>query len=249
MGLQTGNFTNALRFFDKGFIMTVDTVSIVIPMYNNWHLTHAILFDILQYNSSVDEIILINNGCTEQAVFDGIRWWRETSKQLPQIRIYNIKENVGFLKACNKGVPSATGDVVILVSNDVRMQYDVASLARNVFKKDSKLIMGGILYENSTGWNEFTYKGKSRIFKYLEGWLLIFTKSAWEDVGGFDERYVPNDYEDVDISTSWLAKGYTLASLSSDKVRHLGAQTIGFSNERQALTERNREKFRKKWLK
>ena len=36
-----------------------------------------------------------------------------------------IEKNVGFLKACNVGVKEAKGDIIILVSNDVRIHNDI----------------------------------------------------------------------------------------------------------------------------
>lgn len=226
-----------------------NTISIVIPTYGHWpDLTHQLLLDIYQNNREADEIIIINDGHEKvKEIYDGIDWWRE-NRLLPQIKFLDLKENVGFLRACNKGISKVKNDIVILVSNDVRLQDNIVSLVRNVFKSNSKLILGGILYETSTGWNEFKdKKGKPKVFPYLEGWLLVFTKKAWDELEGFDEIYAPNDMEDVDFSTKAIDKGYALSALSSTKLRHLSGQTLGFFPEREALTKRNRKLFAEKW--
>lgn len=217
-------------------------VSIVIPTYNHWDLTHQLLMDIYKYNNSVDEILIVDDGSTEQDVTSGSQWWM--ASMLPQLQYHRCDENMKFLRACNWGVAKATGDVIILVSNDVRMQDDIVSLVRNVMREDSKVVMGGVLYTESTGWNEF--KGH-KIFPYLEGWLLIFSKCAWNEIGGFDELYAPNDFEDVDFSTKAISLGYTLVPLSSTKVRHIGSQTIGYNPAREKITIKNRKKFAEKW--
>ena len=219
-------------------------ISFVIPSFNHWDLTHQILYDIYNTSPNVEEVLVINNGSIDKENYTGIQWW-ENTKMLP-ITDLLIEKNVGFLKACNVGVKEAKGDIIILVSNDVRIHNDILPYILQCMKiyKD-RCIIGGKLYTESTGWNNFDGK----IFPYLEGWLLAFTKDAWNEIGGFDPLYIPNDFEDIDFSISAKALGYTLISLPAVDTTHIGAQTISYGPEREALTEINREKFRKKWVK
>lgn len=225
--------------------MTDHHVSIIIPMYDRWELTHQLLFDIL-HHCNVDclhEVIIANNGSSNEFVPNGIKWWKSLGK-LP-IKEFKADENVGFIRICNFAVSKAKGDIIILISNDVRVQTDIVTRIVQILE-DGKNIVGGVLYENDTGWN--TFRGK--IYPYLEGWLLGFSKEAWDEIGGFDERYVPNDFEDVDFSTVASVLDYNLVPLNAGtKVWHIGAQTIHYGPEREALTKRNKEKFRRKWVK
>lgn len=215
-------------------------VSFVIPIYNHFSLVNQLLVDI-NANTKPDEIIIVDDFSNDTETLDGIAWW---AHNYDNIKVLRPIENLGFLKAANYGVSQATGDAVCLISSDVRVEDDLAKLVRELLSADSRLLIGGILYSHDTGWNTFD----SKTFPYLEGWLICCLKSAWQDIGGFDEQYAPNDFEDVDISTTAYQKGYTLVQLANPKIRHLGAQTIGYGDERQALTVRNREKFRTKWL-
>lgn len=217
-------------------------ISIVIPTFNKWELAHQLLFDLYQFNRDVYEVLIINNGSTELDYFQGLEWWREN--KMLSLRVLEMEENVGFLRACNAGVRAAKGDVIILVSNDVRIKENITKNILDILSK-SKSIIGGKYYLSSTGWNEFD----GQIFPYLEGWLLAFEKEGWNEIGCFDEIFAPNDYEDVDFSTAALAKGYTLVELAGSKITHLGSQTISYGPEREAITKQNREKFRKKWVK
>lgn len=216
-------------------------ISIVIPTYNHWNLCHQLLFDLYEFNQDVMEVLVINNGSTEIDYFQGVGWWKET-KMLP-LRILELEENVGFIRACNAGVRASKGDIIILVSNDVRIRENITNRISDILSK-SMSIVGGKYYLQSTGWNDFGDK----VFPYLEGWLLAFTKEAWNEIGGFDEIFVPNDYEDIDFSTKALALGYSLVELEGSKIAHLGSQTISYGYEREAITKQNREKFRKKWV-
>jgi GT2 family glycosyltransferase len=216
-------------------------ISIVIPTFNHWILLHQILFDLYTNCSKADEVLVVNNGSTDLECTTGMDWWVQ-SKMLP-IEEVKIEKNVGFLRAANIGVREAKGDVVILISNDVRVQCDLVDIVSK--SVNDKTIVGGVLYDRSTGWNEFNGK----VFPYLEGWLLAFTKQAWDDIGGFDRLYEPCDFEDVDFSTTAIRKGYTLVGLSNPNLYHMGGQTLGYNPEREKLTKINQQKFKDKWIK
>lgn len=214
-------------------------VSFVIPMYEHFSLTNQILMDIYTYSSSVDEVLLLDNGSRENLTRSGLDMWLK-SGVLP-LRVIGVEKNIGFLRICNWGVPQAEHENIVLISNDVRIESDLAEEIRR--RLSDNVILGGVLYRGSTGWNEFD----NQIYPYLEGWLLAFKERAWEDIGGFDDDYAPNDFEDMDFSTAALNMGYSLVPLDG-KYTHLAAQTIGYNSERLAITERNRERFREKWV-
>lgn len=214
-------------------------VSFVIPVFNNFHLINDLLVNIRDH-SAPDEILVVDDCSNDPTTLDGLAFWSHNYN----VKVYRPLENLHFLKASNYGVSKATGDAICLISSDVKIEVDLAKLVRELLELDPKLFIGGIVYRDTTGWNEFDKK----IFPYAEGWLLCCLKSAWEELGGFDEQFAPHDFEDVDISTTAVEKGYTLVSLDCRQIRHLGAQTIGYTDARRELTERNREKFRAKWM-
>lgn len=209
--------------------------SFVIPTYNNYHLLHQLLYDIYRNCSPVHEVIIMDNG-KDQETTDGIEWWMMT-KMLP-IKYERNNENLGFLLSSNKGLKKATGDVVCLVSTDVRIHKDVVQYYDKT--KGFADIFGGRLIDWESGWN-FGYP-------YLEGWFLLATKQVWETLEYFDERYAPNDMEDVDLSVKAYKLGMILAIYPEDYVSHIGAQTISYGAEREAITLKNKQKFEEKWI-
>lgn len=215
--------------------------SFVIPNYNRWDLCHTLLFDIYQKCSPVYEVIVVNDGCTQEESFTGLRWWID-SGMLP-VREIRIDENVGFLLASNEGLMDADGDIVCLISNDVRVQDDIVTMIEYQLKTTYKSLVGGRLLEFDTGWNKFG----DRTFPYVEGWLLATWRDNWKELGYFDERLAPNDYEDVDLSATAKSLDYILFALPEGSLIHHGAQSIGYNDKRLELTKRNREKFREKW--
>lgn len=218
--------------------------SFVIPCWNHYNLLHQILFDIYQKCSRgpIKEVIVMDNGSTDQDFADGIDWWK-TNGMLP-IRHLRTRENVGFLRASNIGLKKAEGDIICLISDDVRIHKDIVASILS-FDPIELLLIGGRLLDWDTGWNTFD----GRVFPYLEGWLLAAHRDVWSTIDYFDELYAPNDMEDVDISTKAIECGYSLATLPENYTTHIGAQSIGYSPEREALTKINKEKFRNKWIK
>lgn len=219
------------------------TVSVVIPTYNHYELIHQSLWDLYKKTSGIDEVLVVNDASTDDTFYIGLSWWKD-QKLLP-IKELRLKENVGFLRASNKGVAKASGDVIVLLSNDVRVYRDFIQEVVDILHENDKHLIGGRLLDWDTGWNVFNGK----LYQYIEGWLLACTKDAWNRFGGFDERFVPNDYEDVDLSTTALDLGYSLVELSNGCVEHIGAQSIGYNVEREKITNSNKEKFAKKWIK
>ena len=219
-------------------------LSVVIPTYNHWNLTHQLLFDLYQTcRNSLDEVLVVNDASTDDTVYQGLKWWKE-QKMLP-LKELRLNENCGFLRTANKGMAKASGDILVLLSNDVRVMDDFCGQIKELIEKDKKVLIGNRLIAFDSGWN--TFNGKT--YPYLEGWILACTKDAWKELDGFDDQYAPNDFEDVDLSTRAASLGYSLVSLDNSRVTHIGAQSIGYNPEREAITKRNREKFKEKWVK
>ena len=220
----------------------MSTFSFVIPTYNHYNLLHATLYDIYQKCSPVHEVIVVDDCSTDQDYHDGLEWWKSNG-MLP-VRHIRMKENSMFLKASNAGLKRATGDIICLLSNDVRIHKDIVLDITGMVRAYENCLIGGRYLDFDTGWNTFG----SVMFPYLEGWLLATSRKNWEELGYFDVQYAPSDMEDVDLSATARMRGYHLLPLSPTSTTHIGGQSIGFNPEREKITIANKEKFRQKWL-
>jgi GT2 family glycosyltransferase len=219
------------------------TISIVIPAFNNWKHTHSLLFDIYNNFPQDTEIIVADDCSTDEEVMTGLNWW-QTGLLKDRLRVIRNEKNVGFLRNSNFAVSKATNEIVALISNDVKISdKTIAPKLEEIFKQSTGFtLVGNRLLDFDTGWNTIGTK----VYPYLEGYFLSFKKSEWTTVGGFDERFMPFDFEDVDISTTYVAGGGKLVFLDAEML-HLGAQSYKYSPEREAQTKANQEKFRQKW--
>lgn len=213
--------------------------SFVIPAYKNYTDLHQLLFDIYKNCSQPHEILILDDNSNDKETLDGLAWWTSNG-MLPIQHIRNV-ENLGFLKNSNKGLKMATGDILCLISTDVRIHKDIVKFSDAI---NSNELIGGRYLDWDTGWN--TFNGKT--FPYIEGWLLCASKDFWKEVDYFDERYSPNDMEDIDISTKVLEVSGVLRVFPSEYVEHGGAHSIGYTPEREELTKRNKKKFEEKWI-
>jgi len=66
---------------------------------------------------------------------------------------------------------------------------------------------------------------KSRI-EQPAGAFLMFPRAAWEAVGGFDERYWPVWFEDVDFCTRLRSAGYCAYYNPAAVAKHVGSHSI-----------------------
>lgn len=208
------------------------STSVVIPLYGYWEGCHRLLYDLYQNCSLIEEVIIVDNGNPQKHIQEGLAWWK-SNKMLP-IEVISLKENIGFTKASNIGLKTAVEDRAILISTDVRVHKDI--IAQEI--KGGEL-WGGRLIDWNSGWNFGN--------PYIEGWILDSWKASWAAAGYFDESYAPYDMEDVDLSKTYTWLGGSLHTYPEGYVSHEGAKSIGYNDERENTTKRNKEYFRKKW--
>lgn len=219
-----------------------EDLSIVVLCYNRYELTHQLLSDIKQHCPKVGEVIVVNNGSEDPNVERGLEFWKGL-KVLP-LKLHHLDENQGFIGGMNFGIKRAQEELVAVISNDVRITSSRFShLVVDNFNRDGHILLGATTYTQDTGWNRFG----GVVHPYLSGHFLVATKEFWDITNGFDPRYAPSDYEDVDLSQQALQMGYDLIELPAGTIQHIGGGTYGYNPERFARTQRNRIKYAEKW--
>ncbi len=221
--------------------MTKPDHSIVFLTYNRPVLIDQRLDEIDQHLAHRDdfEVVVFDNGSTDYGV-RLVLISRSNICGFP-LRIINQKPNIGFGKGFNKAVKHAEGEVLYIVSDDVAIFGDIIrpSLIHN-----PNLVMCHRKINAGAGWNDFPEIS----IIYPDGYFLAMHKSAWERLGGFDERFYPHDYEDLDIGMKILHdESLELIERPDFPIRHAAASTIGYSDARYEHTCKMRALFAEKW--
>jgi GT2 family glycosyltransferase len=210
-------------------------VSVIVPVYNQAHLTANF---IKQFNRCIGgdaELIIMSDGSQ-----DGT----EELLKASGVKHIHRAENKGFSITCNQGAEIANGEILIFMNNDIIFHESfIPQVLECVEEHNGRCLFGAQMIDMNGGWNRF---GKILI-PYLVGWFLGSTKSLFHELGKFDEIYSPFDYEDIDLCMSALRLGIPLVQLPV-RMQHLGGQSFAhIGGAREIITRRNREIFAHKW--
>lgn len=224
------------------------SISIIIPCFDRFDLTNDLLNSLYRVErEKITEVVIVDDGSLKAETSIGLADWQN---KWDAVRVLRFCDNTGFTLAANAGLRSAIGDVKVLISNDVQIHAPFLDGVIELLSRNPKYLIGNLLRTGDTGWNAFVIDGNKITFIYLEGYFLAARKQTWETLGYFDEQYAPGDYEDVDVSTKAMnTPGFDIVALNNPAIVHLGAQTFCYSDKRLRITEVNKRKFEKKWLK
>ncbi len=217
--------------------------SIIIPVFNNVDYTFQCIRSLLrEVDLQSDEIIIVNNGSTDQ-----------TAQLLDRLQgvvgaIHN-STNVGFVQACNQGANLARGRYLVFLNNDTVVKPGwlgnlVATIDTNaavgavgsmlVYPDGSLQEAGGIIWSDGTGCNygkgrdpQLSIFQYAREVDYCSAASLLVRKDLFEKAGGFDERYTPAYYEDVDLCFAIRSLGFKVVYQPKSMVIHYEGVTAG----------------------
>ena len=241
-------------------------VSIVIPCWNKAELTLSCLQSLqATTDPALFEVILVDNGSTDATV----NLARAAGRRFTVVR---NDDNVGFGPACNQGAARARGDIVLFLNNDTVLMPGwleplVAALDEDeaLGAVQPKLLFpdgrlndaGGLVFGGGEPWiygkgnpepdaPEFSCR---RAPDYASGACLAVRKTAFDEVGGFDDRFAPAYYEDTDLSFALRAAGWRVLYEPASRVVHLEGGTAGtdLSQGIKRTQVGNAVKFAQKW--
>ncbi len=237
-------------------------VSIIIPVFNNWHFTDKCLRSVLEHTEGDYEVIVVDNNSTD-----------ETPANLAAMSGLNIitnPENEVFVNACNQAAEVARGEYILLLNNDTEVTPGWLEAMRAPFADPrtgvvgAKLVYpdgslqeaGGIIWRDATGCNyghgddpdlpRYNYR---RSVDYCSGAALMIPGALWREIGGFDTRYAPAYYEDTDLCFTVRSLKYNVVYEPGAVVVHYGGASAGkeTTSGYKRFQDINRRKFIEKW--
>lgn len=238
-------------------------VSIVIPVYNEWVITHRCLWSILQHTEGEYEVIVADDCSTDETV--------NIATYVQGVHVVRHAENQRFLRNCNIAATQARGEFILLLNNDTAVTAGWLPPLLALFENESvgivgpKLLFpngklqeaGGIIWNDASGWNygradepsrpQYNYVRET---DYVSGAALMIRQSLWQAVDGFDEAFVPAYYEDTDLCFTARQAGFKVLYQPASTVVHYEGMSNGTDLEtgQKQYQVINQQRFYDKWL-
>ncbi len=239
-------------------------VSIIIPVYGQHVMTYTCLKSIAETCGKESIEVIVIDDCSPEPAAEALR-------EIGGITIVRNDVNLGFLKNCNKAAAMARGEFVLLLNNDVIVTPGWLAALRRVWEEradvgmvGAKLIYpdgrlqeaGGILWRDGSAWNWGRNQDASlpaynylREVDYCSGACLMLKREFWNQLDGFDERYVPAYYEDTDLAFRVREAGKKVFYQPAAVIVHFEGQSSG-TDVTQGVKQHqviNQETFYHRW--
>lgn len=185
-------------------------VTVIIPTYNRENELKVCLDALSNQTYKNYEIIVIDDGST-----DGTKKLVKTYKNIK----YIYQNNYGPAKARNKGIISATGEILAFTDDDCIPEKDWLKNAVPYFNNPSIIGVEGItmssdLYSTPTSIATINLHGK----KYSTC-NMFYRAEVFKEVGMFDEKFKSAWEEEYELACRILKKG-EIKFVDSVKVYH-----------------------------
>jgi len=227
-------------------------VSVIIVSWNALHHLRTFLPSVVASATRDVEIVLADNASTDGSA----EWVRAT---YPDVKIATFDRNYGYCGGNNRGAEAATGDILIFLNNDVRVDAQWIAPIVKRFRSDAAIGAIQPKLRSHERPNEFEYAGaaggfldahgfpfcRGRLFDTVEtdhgqydepgpifwasGAALCVRADVFRQAGGFDEDFVFH-MEEIDLCWRIQQLGFSVWYEPASVVYHLGGGSLPPSN-------------------
>ncbi len=229
--------------------------SVVIPVYNSLSYLKKSLPSILESDTTVPEVVVVDNGST-----DGTDEWLKEA--YPYILFRRFPSNRGFSRAVNEGIKLSSGKYILVINADVVLEKGFFSLFRQKITRATQVGMwqplilypeGNLVYSRglyisparrfyNLGEGELCGEEREREIFGPAGCCALYKRELLEEVK-IGEEYFDEDFffllEDFDLAWRARKRGWKAVYYPGVKAYHWGRVTFS-SRFRQYLSFRNR---------
>lgn len=236
--------------------------TLIVLAWNRWPLTRACLESLRQTDLEAAEVLVVDNGSTDETP--------QRLRELDWVRVLTLPENVGFVRGNNAGIAAAAADSdIVLVNNDMLFpQRDwlqqlrrraalpgVGIVGCRLVLPDGRLLHAGTYILPDTCWGQqigalekdLGQYGRDREVQGIVFACAYLRREVVDRLGGLATDF-ESYFEDTDFCLRAQDAGWkTLVCGAVTLVHDEHGTTAGDSSGRDALFQRSREVFRRKW--
>ena len=222
--------------------LAVKTLSIIIPNYNGARYLPPCFESLKRQTYPNLEVILVDDGSDDGSA-------SLTERDYPWVRVIRSPQNQGFIRAANRGIEQAAGEIIVLLNNDTEVgpgwaEALAAALERHagagiaaskirLFDQRQRLHSAGDGFGadgipiNRGVWEEDVGQFDQETFIFGGcGGAVAYTRSMLEEIGLFDEELFMY-CEDVDLNWRAQLAGYRCVFVPAAIVYHHLSATGG----------------------
>jgi N-acetylglucosaminyl-diphospho-decaprenol L-rhamnosyltransferase len=216
------------------------SIDVVIVVHNHYELTASCLRH-LRAQTIDHHVIVVDCGSTDDTRARLRAEW-------PAVQLEQFDDNCGFPRACNHGTAVGSGEIVVLLNNDVDCRPDflervvaplhdpaVGSVASLMIQPGGERIDGMGLAADAVlagfprlqGLPIACAHDATPVLMGAGGSAGAYRRSAWEQVGGLDET-IRFYMEDFDLALRLRIAGWRSVAEPAAVGVHLGSGTAGY---------------------
>lgn len=223
------------------------SVDVVIPVYGGWRHTRRCL-QALAAQTVPHAVLVVDNASPDDTV-------ARVAAEFPAVRVVEMGANTGFARAVNRGVAAGSGEVVVVLNNDVYLDADclerllapfgdprTGSAVPLLLALDGTHIdafgitvdptLAGFvrMHGRSADAAEATDAAHPLLGAY--GAAAAYRRAAFEAAGGLDERIFMYG-EELDLALRLDVAGWRCVGVAAARGIHVGGATAGKGSARQ----------------
>ena len=252
-------------------LTTEGKVSIIIPNKNHLSDLKTCIQSILKRTTYKNyEIIIVDNGSTEERLFN----YYETLREEPNIQVLSLDIPFNYSTLNNFAVSHATGEYYLLLNNDIEIltpdwlqemlmyaqRPDVGAVGAMLYYPDDTvqhagvcLGVGGVACHSFCRYDkkDFGYMGRlcfAQNVSAVTAACMMVKASVWHEVEGLDESFKVA-FNDVDLCMKIRKAGYLIVWTPHAEAYHYESKSRGLEDtpEKRARFLDETIRFQSKW--
>jgi GT2 family glycosyltransferase len=246
------------------------SAAILIPTRDRVDLLRPCVDSILQKTPGFYRIVILDNESREP---DTLAYF-EMLRADPRVAVRPVSGPFNFSRICNDGARSCSEAVLVFLNNDTlvidshwlavltadAMRPEVGAVGLKLLFPDGRVqhagVIGGLFggaghFDLRMGRNDPGYFGRANLPHRqlaVTGACLAVARDKFNAIGGFDERNLPVDLNDIDLCFRLHAKGWHTVQRGDIEMYHYESATRGYEKNTDFTYGAEKKYFRETWL-
>jgi GT2 family glycosyltransferase len=237
--------------------------SAVIVNFNSAVLLDGCLTALYSGDLPPAEVVVVDNASTDDSLAELAAW--------PQVTLEPCPHNLGFAGGANRGIAMTETPLVLVLNPDVEVDSGFGRAVEAVFASQPRLGAVGAKLRYPNGQTiqhaggivhrpllTTSHRGYGEVDQgqwdapadvdFVTGGVLALRRSAFDQVGAFDESFWPAYYEDVDLCWRLRGVGWQVRYEPTLSATHIESVGLGRSLDYFRAFHRSRLRFALKHL-